>query len=89
MPAQHEIRCTNPNCPSRQHADRGALACRVEVHPQHVTIAWKCRRCKRGQRTPLPTSSERAELRDAARRRQSQGTPPAPTPHTAPPSHPP
>jgi len=54
MGREHEIRCTNQDCPSRQHRERGALACRVEEHANHVTVVWKCRRCKRGQRTPLP-----------------------------------
>ncbi len=56
MSEKHEVRCTNPQCPSKRHEQRGALACRVEEHPGHVTIAWKCRRCKRGQRVPLPKS---------------------------------
>ncbi len=51
---RHDIRCTNPRCPSRRHSTQGALACRVEDHAEHVTIVWKCRRCKQGQRTPLP-----------------------------------
>ena len=54
MSGVQEVRCTNSECPSRRFADRGALACRVEDHEAHVTIVWKCRRCKRGQRTPLP-----------------------------------
>ncbi|MCY4618355.1 MAG: hypothetical protein OXD50_07365 [Chloroflexi bacterium] len=54
MTSTHDIRCNNPNCPSRRHAERGALACQVEDHEQYMTIVWKCRRCKQGQRTPLP-----------------------------------
>lgn len=54
MPDQHEVRCTNPECPSRRYNDRGALACKVEEHDAYLTIVWKCRRCKRGQRAPLP-----------------------------------
>ena len=54
MAQEQEIRCTNPDCPSRRHGGRGALACRVEEHADYITIVWKCRRCKRGQRTPLP-----------------------------------
>ena len=54
MTSEHEIRCTNPKCPSRKHTQRGALACKVEEHSEHMTIVWRCRRCKRGQRTPLP-----------------------------------
>ena len=54
MSSEHEIRCTNPDCASRAHTGRGALACRVEEHGDYVVIVWKCRRCKRGQRAPLP-----------------------------------
>lgn len=54
MNKEHEIRCGNPDCPSRKHAERGALACRVEEHANHVTVVWRCRRCKQDQRTPLP-----------------------------------
>ena len=54
MTHDHEIRCTNPQCPSRKHRARGALVCRVEDRPEHVTIVWKCRRCKQRQRAPLP-----------------------------------
>ncbi len=67
MTLEHEIRCTNQECPSRTHTageghgGRGALACRVEDHATHVTIVWKCRRCKQGQRTPLPKLADRPD----------------------------
>ena len=51
---EHEIRCTNPRCASRRRQSNGALACRIEDHAEYVVIVWKCRRCKQGQRVPLP-----------------------------------
>ncbi len=56
MSPVHEIRCNNQGCPSRRHSDQGALVCKAERHERYITIVWRCRRCKTGQRTPLPIS---------------------------------
>ena len=54
---KHEVRCHNPECPSVQHNGRAALHGIVEDgYEAHITVVWRCRRCKRRQRTPLPLS---------------------------------